>query len=218
MRPGYRDRRNPRAAELESRVARLASSVRRLRAPRGPERDAGAADKAWDRWDVKLLGKVLEELREQHREALQDWRDIESKAQATAATAGAAIAVLAAFIRDRTTAPPTTHAVDGVLLGFATLFAMLSMLLALNVLLVRRIAFADLAAQMKEDGMRILESGEIPDRTAPLLHDLVQSAELNASEYGRIHEEKARALGRAQVLLGFSLVVLAIFTCWTLAR
>ncbi len=150
------------------------------------------------------LTDVLEAYRMEHRDLVETWRALDTKAQGAAANAGIFLAGLFAFLRDVATHPPSAAVRFG--LALATVALVVSVIVAILALRIRYTQGAPLGAPLEElarDQMKLAEH-ERTERS-PEAHAawLRRRSNMILKFYGRpamFEEDRAAAARTVQAL------------------
>lgn len=159
------------------------------------------------------LKATLEAYREEHRDINEAWRQLDAKAQGTAAIAGVFLAAAFVFVREINSLKPSLWTRAGLVVAIGCLVT--SVALAVVAMRVRQVSAAPLGEpveQLAEDLMAVADEAERLARMPAFVRDQVAPWKEVNEELRKAIQSKAESVSRAQLWLLAAIGAVAVVT------
>ncbi len=158
-----------------------------------------------------LLSTVLESYRDEYKEIVDTWRNLEAKAQANVAIAGIFIAGAFAYLREN--AVPM-HLYQKILLSSGIICLIITIGFSIVALRVRRLPappLGDYIDRLVRDLLEV-DNDEIIERMPHFMNDQIAGWRIVRNEYVKSNQLKAKFLWIGQILLVAAILAVGVLT------
>jgi hypothetical protein len=159
-----------------------------------------------------LESSVLDSYQEENKELSETWRSLETKAQGAVAISGIFIAGAFAYIREVNL---QAHRVDKIFLGTCILSLVVSVVLSIFALRVRKVAAAPIGEYLDDlvqDLLQLENDGELEERLPDFVRDQIGLWRRVVKAASATNKSKASYLLAAYVFLVLAILMVALLS------
>ena len=162
---------------------------------------------------TELLKAVLEGYQEEHKDLVETWKTVESKAQGTVAVAGVFLAACFAWAREADQIKDEWQLVGLVVAVILLVGSVVAALASLKIKDLPRGILGDGLSKLVIDFLSLSDANELGEREEVLYRDSIRLWSENNQSMRSTINRKATCLARSQLLAVSAAVVVACVTC-----